>query len=158
MNSGMCAWHEINSAFDVMRFMEKMCFFHDCCVKEMAYLSGAYVTEKLSMFPINNRRVLRVLIQRQCEKNPVIEMEFGGLKYLKLSPVGEEYTCEILDSTMFIKDGEIYWCDCGGLTENDLEEYTGTIICASNLRWRSIEFFVGEKEFYYSKIDHSSSP
>ena len=104
------------------------------------------------MYPINDRRVLRVVIQRQFRKNPMIEMEFGGLKFLKLFPQDENYTCEILDATMAMKDGDIYWCDCGGLSESDLDSYEGALICAKNLRWRSIEGAMGEREFYHTDI------
>lgn len=49
---------------------------------------------------------------------------------------------------MIMKDGTIYWCDCDNLSEADLDEYTGTLICASKLRWRSIEGHLGESTFY----------
>ena len=78
----------------------------------------------------------------------MIEMEFQGLKYLRLFPVDENYTSEILDSTMVIKDGNIYWCDRGDWSESDLGDYTGTLICASKLRCRFVENHMGEKEFY----------
>ena len=145
-------WEIISSNDDILKFMENICCFHDSCIKEITYVSGAYVNENLSMHPVNDRRVLRVVIQRQYEKNSMIEMEFQGLKHLKLFPVDESYTCEILDSTMIIKDGSIYWCDCGSLSGDDLYDYTGTLICASNLRWRSIENCMGEKEFYHSDM------
>ncbi len=29
--------------------------FHDSCIKEMRYISGAYVSEDLSMLPINKK-------------------------------------------------------------------------------------------------------
>lgn len=114
----------------------------------MSYVSGAYVDVNLSMYPLNSLRVLRVLIQRQYEKDSMIELEFQGLKYVKFFPVDESYTCEILGSTMIMKDGTIYWCDCDNLSEADLDEYTGTLICASKLRWRSIEGHLGESAFY----------
>ena len=57
-----------------------------------------------------------------------------------------------LDSTMIIKDGNIYWCDCGDLSEADLGAYEGTLICAAGFRWRSIENHMGEKEFYHSAV------
>ena len=114
----------------------------------MSYVSGAYVDVNLSMYPLNSLRVLRVLIQRQYEKDSMIELEFQGLKYVKFFPVDESYTCEILGSTMIMKDGTIYWCDCDNLSEADLDEYTGTLICASKLRWRSIEGHLGESVFY----------
>lgn len=143
-------WEIISTNGEILKFMENVCYFHDSCIKEINYISGAYVSENLSMYPLNNRRVLRVVIQRQYEKDSMIEMEFQGLKYLKLFPVDDSYTCEILDSTMIMKDGNIYWCDCGNLTEPDIVDYAGALICASKLRWRSIENHMGEKEFYHS--------
>lgn len=145
-------WEIISNHDEILGFMEKVCCFHDSCIKEISYTSGAYVDVNLSMYPLNDRRVLRVVIQRQCEEDSMIEMEFQGLKYFKLLPVDESYTCEILDSTMIMKDGNIYWCDCGDLSESDLDDYTGTLICASKLRWRSIEDHMGEKEFYHSDV------
>ena len=82
----------------------------------------------------------------------MIEMEFIGLKILKLFPVDERYTCEILDSTMFMRDGHIFWCDCGSLSDFDVDNYTGTLICASELRWRPIVNHMGENKFYRSDI------
>lgn len=145
-------WETISTNDDVLKFLERMCYFHDSCIKEMRYISGAYVDENFSMQPLNNRRVLRVIIQRQYEKDSMIEMEFQGLKHLKLFPVDERYTCEILDSTMIMKGGNIYWCDCGNLSEADFDDCAGTIICASGLKWRSIENHMGEKEFYHSAV------
>ena len=145
-------WNEIANEKDLNSFMDAMYGFHDSCLKEIKYISGAYVDEELSMFPINNKRILSMIIQGQFESPSVIEMQFAGLKYLKLFPNDENYTCEILDATMIFKDDCIYWCDCGDLSESDLDNYTGTLICASKLRWRSIENHMGEKEFYHSDV------
>ena len=141
-------WHEIVNEKDIQEFMYKVVFFHDGCIKEMKYYSGAYVAENLAMYPINDKRILSVIVQRQFEELAMIEMQFIGLKYLKLFPNNEEYTCEILDSKMFIKDGYIYWCDDGYFSEEDIEDYEGTLICASKLRWRAIENRMGQEDFY----------
>lgn len=145
-------WHEINNNSDLINFMDTICSFHDSCLKELKYLSGAYVNEELSMYPVNDLRTLKVIIQRQFNNNSMVEMEFLGLKCLKLIPCDDKYTCEILDSTMILKDDCIYWCDSGGLSEIDLDNYEGTMICASKLRWRSIDRCMGQKEFYTSKV------
>ena len=58
-------WNEIVCKKDLDSFMNIMCGFHDSCVKEIKYISGAYVNEKLSMSPVNSQRVLCVIIQRQ---------------------------------------------------------------------------------------------
>ena len=151
-------WETISSSDEISRFMEKVYYFHDSCVKEMSYISGAYVNDSLAMHPLNDRRILRVIIQRQFAEDPMIELEFQGLKYLRLFPVDESYTCEILDSAMLLKDGDIYWCDCGDVTEDDLDDYKGTLICASKLRWRAIENHMGEKLFYHSDVEDQSEP
>lgn len=145
-------WHEIKNNNDITNFMNTICSFHDSCIKEMKYLSGAYINDDLSMYPVNDIRTLMVIVQRQFPENPTIEMEFKGLKYLHLLPCDDNYTCEILDSTMLLKDGCIYWCDCGTVPEMDLDHYKGTMICALKLRWRSIDNCMGQKEFYTSAL------
>ena len=144
-------WNEIVDEIDLKYFMNKIGFFHDSCIKELRYISGAYVDEDLSMYPLNDKRILNVIIQRQFKDLPMIEMQFIGLKCLKLYPTAEEYTCEILDSTMFFKDDSIHWCDCGDISMNDFEGYEGTLICASKLRWRSVENKMGQEDFYIAR-------
>lgn len=145
-------WYNIKSNRDLINFMDAVCSFHDSCIKEMKYVSGAYVDDDLSMYPVNNTRILKVIIQRQFQDNSIIEMEFSGLKYLHLLPLDDRFTCEILDSTMILKDDRIYWCDCGGLLEPDLKNYDGTLICASKLRWRPIDKCMGKEEYYTSIV------
>lgn len=141
-------WNEIVDEKDIQNFMNKVGFFHDSCIKEMRYYSGAYVDDNLAMYPINDKRILNVIIQRQFEDLSMIELQFIGLKYLSLFPTDEEHTCEILDSTMLLKDDCIYWCDCGDVSENAFMDYEGTFVCAFKLRWRSIENRMGQDVFY----------
>ncbi len=141
-------WNEIIDEKDIQNFMDKVGFFHDGCIKEMRYYSGAYVDDNLAMYPINDKRILNIIIQRQFEELSMIELQFVGLKYLKLFPTNEDYTCEILDSKLYIKDDFIHWCDCGEFSEDDFEDYEGTLVCASRLRWRAIESRMGKEEFY----------
>jgi len=54
----------------------------------------------------------------------------------------------ISDATMLLKDDCIYWFDFGGLTENDFDNYQGTLICAKKLRWRVADEYLGSKEVY----------
>lgn len=145
-------WNEITNEEGLQSFMKFMNSFHDSCIKELKYISGAYVDENLSMYPVNDQRVLKVIFQRQYAEYPMIELEFKGLKYLKLFPVDDQYTCEILDSTLILKNNCVYWADCGELSKEDIENYRGTIICASKLRWRSINGFMGKEMFFNSPI------
>ena len=56
-------WQEISNDREIQCFMDKVCFFHDSCIKELKYISGAYVNADLSMHPINDRRLLSVIIR-----------------------------------------------------------------------------------------------
>ena len=60
-------WNEIANEKDLNSFMDTMHGFHDSCLKELKYISGAYVNEELRMFPINKQRKLSVIIQRQLQ-------------------------------------------------------------------------------------------
>lgn len=143
-------WKEIINQNDLENFMGMLYGFHDSCIKEFKYISGAYVDKNLSMYPVNDQRVFKIIIQRQFEDPSVLEMEFMGLKHLRVNPVNENYTCEIFDATMILKSDCIYWCDCGELAESDLDNYEGTLICASRLRWRVADEYIGKTEVYLS--------
>ncbi len=129
-------WHEVVCQKELDEFLEKVYDLHDSCIAELRYISGAYVDENRAMYPFNDKRNLRVLIHQQCKDHPVIEMEFPKLKYLKLVPVDDNYTCEIGGISMAIWDGFFYWCDCSNVPIAEMQNYDGTVICASGFRWR----------------------
>ena len=128
---------DIRTQKDVKEFMQKVCYFHDSCIKEMKYVSGAYVRNNdLAMYPINDKRIISVIIQTQLEKIRDVELEFSDLVFLKLFPNDEHYTCEILGASIFLKDGCFIFCDNSDIPIENIEEYEGTVICAKKLRWR----------------------
>ena len=141
--------NEINNDRDLNYFMDIHYAFHDSCIKEMKYISGAYANEK-GMYPVNDLRNLKMIVQGKFKQSDVIELEFIGLKALRLYPNDETYTCEILDTTMILKEDCIYWFDYGDLTEDHFETYQGTAICAAKLRWRVADEYLGPKEIYRS--------
>ena len=145
-------WNEIKTQDQVQELMDKVLFFHDSCIKEMKYVSGAYVTDTLAMYPINDKRVLSVLIQRQFNDIPTLELQFTGVKYLKLCPNGPEFTSEILGATIILKEDSIIWCDYDNLTEDQMDEYASTVICAECMRWRIIDDEMGDRPFYESRM------
>ena len=74
-------WYEISSERDINDFMKKINFFHDCCIKELKYSSGAYVNNRYEMYPVNDKRILNEAFQCQSEEKGMYELEFQGLKY-----------------------------------------------------------------------------
>ncbi len=146
-------WNEIKNESDIELFLNHVSYFHDSCIKEISYISGAYVDEDLSMYPVNSKRTLNIIIQRQSDTDSVIEMQFSGLKYLKLYPADVDYTCEILGCSMLIKDGFIYWCDEEDLTKTDeFDKYQGTAVCASNVKWRVLNDCLGNSVIYKNNV------
>ncbi len=118
--------------------------------KKIKYSSGAYVETNLSMSPVNTKRTLTVLIQRQFEDISALELEFSELEYISMYPVKQDYTCEILNASFFVKNGLIYWCDNGDVKEDDIHNYKGTVICSKKVRWRNASELIGKRDFYKS--------
>ena len=140
-------WHEIHNEKELQGFLDQMWHFHDSCIKEIRYLSGAYVNSEGWMHPLNDKRVLSVILQGNFQNAYVIEMEFSELEYLRLWPIDPTYTCEIFEAFMTWKNGNIYWYDREGLLENDADK-EGTVICAKHFRWRAVEGCSSPEDFY----------
>ncbi len=146
-------WMDIENELELSEFMKHHLYFHDSCIKEIKYISGAYVSDDLSMHPVNDKRILEMVIQRQYENDSAIVMQFFGVKCVKIFPVDENYTCELLGATMLFKNGCIYWCDCDDISKDDIENYDGTLVCAEKIRWKASNHLLGAKEIYISVID-----
>ena len=140
-------WNELLNQIDINGLMNTFGGFHDSCIKELKYISGAFVGLDLCMNPINYARTVKVIFQRQCKNPMVIEIEFTGLLNLALTPVDESITCELEGASMFISDGKIYWYDSDSV-ESSIEGHNGTWICANSVRWRVADEYIGNKEIY----------
>lgn len=75
-------WKEILNEDDVNDLLESVNFFHDSCIKELKYYSGAFVDDKLLMYPVNDQRRLIVAFQQQSEDHSLVLLEFTGTNYL----------------------------------------------------------------------------
>ena len=104
-------WFEVKNQKDIEYLMSVFGGFHDACLKELRYISGQYVSEDLSMHPINSLRNVYVIFQRQWENPSVIEMLFEGLECLVIRPVSEDYTSDIFCAYMTIEDNCFVWFD-----------------------------------------------
>lgn len=122
--------------------------FHDGCIKEMRYVSGAFVDPERWMHPTNDKRELRVVIQSQSEAVGAVELVFQRLRFLKLFPVDETCSCEIHDSKLVFRHGFVYWCDSADVRDEDLDTYEGTVVCAEALQWRRLDPRLGKEPFY----------
>jgi len=131
-------WNTISTVKDIDDFMCSYGNFHDSCIKELRYISGAFVGDDLSMNPFNNTRTVDIIFQRQYTNPMTIVMRFIDVITMHLSPLDCDFTCEIHDASMFIVEENIYWADSQE-AKNMLHGYKGTWICAKKVEWRAID-------------------
>ncbi|MEA4987641.1 MAG: hypothetical protein VB095_06240 [Anaerovorax sp.] len=148
-------WNEISSKEDANNLLELFGYFHDGCIKELKYVSGTFVKPNMNMMPINEKRELCVIFQRQWRDPSVIEIVFSGLSLLHLAPVDENYTSEILDANMEFSEDGVFWID-GDLSEKELHKALDaegyTWIKAKKAKWRAVEEFIGNDDvFVYAR-------
>lgn len=129
-------YFSINSKRDIEILMEEYNYFHDSCISEISYESGAYVNEDLSMQPINDKRILKVVFQRQGNPRN-LEIKFNKLVRLNLVPESEDYDCTIFGATLEIKDGNIYWINEENIPIDTIYNYRHyTLIIAKEGEYR----------------------
>ena len=109
-------------------FLESVCYFHDCCIVDVHYISGAYCSGGW-MHPENDQRELRVHLQGWCAGVLI----FQGLRFCRLSPQISG-TCEILGASMWADDTGVFWCD-DDVRPETVGSYSGTVICAESVTW-----------------------
>ena len=103
------------------------------------------------MQPINKKRTLNIIIHCGVDNIDAIEMQFSGLKELRLNPLSEKHTCEIFQASLLFVDDDICWCDSEDWEDADSLDYDGIAVRASSMCWRVVEDALGSDEFYKSK-------
>lgn len=142
-------WHEIKAKKEISELLNIFGFFHDGCLKELRYTSGEFVDPTLSMNPINSKRCLSIIFQRQYHDPSVIEIVFEKIIRLNLAPVSEDYTGEILGAYMDFVDGTIYWSDYEGFDPSRKDQfYDCTWISSASAKWSIADQYLGESEVY----------
>ena len=139
------AWMEIQTQEDIDFLMDSMGHFHDSCIKELWYTSGAFADEK-GMYPINSKRKMHLILQGRH----AVELVFYDLVSMYLNPVNPAYTCEILGATLILEDGDILFLDNYAQDYRTLFEYEGVgWVRAQKLRWRIIDLYFGQQDIYH---------
>lgn len=155
----MNIWKEIGNKEDVETLMNYFQWFHDSCIISLQYKSGNTVLDDGAMtFPKETDVVANVVLQSQfeCKK---IELEFIGVYRMHLLGFGENFDNGLLygASILFLKNykSSTYakaktvtaWVDYDYDEENgetiefsyEDEEFDGSYIIASKIRWRAFD-------------------
>lgn len=149
----MSIWHAVSNQFDIDYLNEIYGEFHDACITELRYISGADIDNNLSMgFGESTDRKLFVIFKRQW-KPMKIELLFEGMREMNISGWQNHYFCDIFDGYLSLHqdlingrdDNLIVWADNAGfnpkeISERDiLSEPLITYIISEKLKWRLLE-------------------
>ena len=69
-------WNKIVDDKTLINLLEEVEFFHDACLTELRYISGAYVDEDLAMYPINDKR--KVMFLFSVRKRGKIQLSWNS--------------------------------------------------------------------------------
>ncbi len=149
----MSDWNDVKNQFDIDDLKQIYGAFHDACIKELRYVSGADVNENLSMgFGESLDRKLFVIFNRQYK--PIkIELFFEGMRRMNIAGWQNNYFCDISNCYLALHndlikgrdDSLIVWADNSGFNpkvngeRNILSEPLTTYIISEKLKWRLIE-------------------
>lgn len=127
-------WNYIESQEDITFLMSNTVGFHDTILTTLNYESGGYVSENKSMQPMANKRIVTMKFDSQI--TDTIEMVFEAVTSLKLTTVQDNHSAEIHGASVFIDDGEIFFCDT--IIKEIDTSFPRMWIKAYSLRWRFI--------------------
>ena len=104
------AWNPLDTPESIHSFLQTYGYFHDACLVNLRYLSGASVDpDTLDMQPCAIHRRIVLSFQRQYHDPFCIEMRFDGLENLTLRPVDPNYTCELHQARLRLHNNKIEW-------------------------------------------------
>lgn len=148
---------EIITQKDADELIEIFGNFHDSCIKELRYISGAYVESDLGMYPINSKREVSIIFQRQWENPTAIEMVFSKLERLNLEPHDENYDGIIYGALLRVEKGSILWVDSddffedkvAAIMKNEFNDKGYIWINAKKVKWRRLpDSYMGDLPVY----------
>ena len=146
-------WKVIKDENDIKYLMDFFDEFHDSCIKEIKYISGAYVGDNRGMCPFNEIADLSIIFQTQFKGVPTIEIVFKKIDKFNLRPENaENYTCELFGASLE-KIGDFYfWAnEPGGFDPEDYSDEV-TWVSAKEVQWRTLDNALGEEEIYCTKV------
>ncbi|MCL2678089.1 MAG: hypothetical protein FWE85_03445 [Clostridiales bacterium] len=148
----MGEWHSIKSNSDINSLLEFYGGFHDSCIKEIRYTSGAWVDADMAMHMGEQEDwQVDIVFQRQWE--PIsIELRFTGMRKMNIAGWQRNYYCDIYDCYLAFHNDLItcldeiliVWADNAGFESKNfserciIEEPGASFIIAKNLLWREI--------------------
>ena len=148
----MHSWNAIHSKRDIQNLLEAYGGFHDACLVDVFYRSGARVTDQNAMvFGPSDDHVMFMTFHSQWHKEP-LELCFTGVKRCNIVGFQSNYSSEILDCYLAFHtdlitghdDPLIVWADYAGFSPYSdsesafLSEPATTYVVAEKMKWRFV--------------------
>lgn len=123
-------WNYIRTQADADAFMKLFAAFHDSTLEKLCYEETYGTTKATAIF--NNSGWYGIA-----------ELCFEGVLALNLRPPKENYSREILDATLLVRDETVLWTDSafwpdGQDMQQEMPSSDCSYIKALNLKWRKI--------------------
>lgn len=134
ISSAIEGWNYIETQEDANKLLSLFSGFHDSVLKGLNYISGSKILDNGGMLISDDIRQVAVIFESEFSQS--IEMAFEGVEALNLRPAKDNYTSNIYNAAIIVKDETIYFCD-QYMEAEDLT-YEGTWIKSFGLRWRFI--------------------
>jgi hypothetical protein len=146
----MSDWNDVKTQADIDYLLDIYGGFHDSCLIELRYVSGADVNEKLSM-TLGKSLDSKLFVTFKRQWKPVkIELLFEGMRKMHIAGWRKDYFCDIHDCYLAlhndlikgVDDNLFVWADNasfnpkGNYERNILAEPSTTYIISEKLKWQ----------------------
>lgn len=129
----------INSQSSIDELMKTFNGFHDSCITEIHYVSGAHVNENRAINPFDSIRTVTIIFQSQCAVTRTIEIKFENVVRLNLCPKTEMQDAVIYGASIFRCNNLLYWSSLCDIEISELGKADFTWISAEKISWRIID-------------------
>ena len=132
VSTKLAGWNYIESKQDIDRLMQEYSGFHDAVLKELSYVSGDYFDVDGMILSLAGSKQVRVVFNSDWAKE--IEIMLLAPRVVHLVPAAENYTSELFEASVLLKDHMVYFYDSD--VEEIMDEYDGTYFVSMGMMWR----------------------
>ncbi len=128
-------WNYLESQEDIDYLMNEYKGFHDSVIKEISYISGDYVDNAGMCLSTIGSKKIKVIFNSDWAKE--IEIILLSPRVCHIAPGDENYTSDLYEASIFIKDCVVYFYD--SYIENIEDDYPDTYFKSLGFMWRYVE-------------------
>lgn len=128
-------WNYIESQEDIDYLMNEYSGFHDSVIKEISYISGDYVDNNSMHLSTSGSKKIKVVFNSDLAKE--LEIILLAPRICHIAPGEENYTSDLFDASIVIKDYMVYFFD--SYIEEFPDNYTGTYFKSLGFMWRYVK-------------------